>query len=33
MSTFTNQTGLQILEFINSLKINYGKNNLSRMIW
>jgi|SRR3989338_2989822 len=33
MSTFTNKTGLQILEFINSQKINYGKNNLSKMVW
>ena len=33
MSTFTRRTGWQILEFINSQKLNYGKNNLSRMIW
>lgn len=33
MSTFTNRTGLQILELINGLKINYGRNNLSRMVW
>jgi len=33
MSTFTNKTGLQILEFINTLQINYGKNNLSKMVW
>ena len=33
MSTFTNKTGLQILEFINNQRINYGKNNLSKMIW
>ncbi len=33
MIAFTNRTGLQILEFINSHKINYGKNNLSKMIW
>ncbi len=33
MSTFTNQTGLRILELINNLKINYGKSNLSKMVW
>ena len=33
MSIFTAKTGLQILEFINSQKINYGKNNLSKKIW
>ncbi len=33
MSIFTSKTGLQILEFINSQKINYGRNNLSRRIW
>ena len=33
MSTFTNKTGLQILEFINRQKINYGKDNLSKMVW
>ncbi len=33
MSTFTNRTGLQILELINNLKISYGKNNLSKMVW
>lgn len=32
MSTFTDQTGLQILGFIGNLKINYGKNNLSKML-
>ena len=33
MSTFTNRTGLQILEFISAKNINYGKNNLSKMAW
>ncbi|HIH31589.1 TPA: hypothetical protein HA235_02680 [Candidatus Woesearchaeota archaeon] len=33
MTTFTNKTGLQILEFISNLKINYGKNNLSKIVW
>ena len=33
MATFTKQTGLQILELINNLKINYGKNKLSKMVW
>ncbi len=33
MSTFTNKTGLEILEFIDRLKINYGRNNLSKMVW
>src|SRR3989338_8335633 len=33
MSTFTSRTGLQILEFIHSQTINYGKTNLSKMVW
>ena len=33
MSIFTAKTGLQVLEFIGNLKTNYGKNNLSRMVW
>lgn len=33
MSTFTNKTGLQILEFISNLRNDYGMNNLSRMVW
>ncbi len=32
MTTFTNTTGLQILEFISRQKMNYGRNNLSKMI-
>jgi len=32
MSIFTDRTGLQILEFISTLKTNYGMNNLSNMV-
>ncbi len=33
VSTFTNKTGLQVLERIQKLQTSYGKNNLSTMIW
>src|SRR3989344_8928084 len=33
MSTFTNKTGLEILEFISNLRINYSRTNLSKMVW
>jgi len=33
MSTFTNKTGLQILEIVSGMKVNYGKNNLSKIVW